>query len=79
MATVGRIFTMVSTYLAVCSANCTTFMYPLSSTCVADMSHGSYPACGKIDLFFVRRICELRDTLDTRSLRAVATLVGEVR
>ena len=80
MVSALRILVMTSAFITICSASqCNqSTMYPLPDVCVADMIKGSYPACGKIGLTFERRICELRDISDVRSLWTMATLVGQV-
>ena len=68
-----------SALFAICNAeHCNRTMYPLPDVCVTDMAQGSYPTCASIQLPLERRICELRDTNDTRALRGVATIVGQV-
>ena len=79
MTAVVWILIMCCLFRTICNAlNCNQTMYPLDDMCVTAMVQGSYPACGNMDLTFARRICELRDTSDTRTLRAVATLAGQV-
>ena len=73
------ILVMSYTLPGICSdTHCTQAMYSESLVCIADMIRDSYPTCGHIDLTFERRICELRNTSDTRSLRDYASLVGQV-